>query len=62
MKCLKNVGNYLSEIDMDEKHLNRFIIGAVNVEDAPLKNNRINFYCFKTSLQWSYTGKIGFKT
>lgn len=41
-EVFKNVGNYLSEIDMDEKHLNRFIIGAVNVEDAPLKNNRIN--------------------
>jgi len=41
-EVFKNVGNYLSEIDMDQKHLNRFIIGAVNVEDAPLKNNRIN--------------------
>ncbi len=41
-EVFKKVGQYLAEKNIGEKDLNRFIIGAVNVEDAPLKNNRIN--------------------
>lgn len=38
----KTVGEYLAKNKYTEKDINRFIIGAVNAEDEPLKYNRIN--------------------
>jgi hypothetical protein len=37
----KNLGDYLINTDFSQKDINRFIIGAVNEEDTPEKNNSL---------------------